>query len=376
MIKQTKSNPWNIAELMRDTYQTTQIIDSMATLIIAHLIEPNKPVNTIFDLNRIVSTKYPEFKIENLDQKIFDKLKTLEMTEENIQSVIQMLNPYLGGSYDFSPNSVYDLAKFVKINELGKVADFNCNTSALLREVIKQNKFIGEVHLFSDKILSLKLSFVNIYPYNKNIVLHLENFNELQNCDQHFDFIYVLSHFGYKPGDEESLEIFEREGRRLLKKEGKMLLVVPAGFLFQINNKYNLLRKTILEKYPIDAIISLSKVFKPYTAIETALILLDNSKPLNQKVFVAHLNFIDDTFEDIKILTEAFFQHTKGKTIENVSPMTNRIEKQELQDDFNIKRFDPKQIRLNDKISKKYKTVFLDEVCNVIRGDSYGNNDY
>jgi len=376
MIKQTKSTPWDIANIMRGSYQTSQIIDAMATMVIAQLVEPNKSFETISELNRIVRTIFSGFTIDNIDQQTFDKLKSLDMAEENIQSVIQMLNPYLKGGYDFAPNSVFDLAKLVKINELGKVADFNCNTSALLREVIKQNKFKGEVHLFSNNISSLKLSLVNIFPYNKNIVLHLTDFKGLRNCDEHFDFIYALPPFGYKQKGEEPLEIFENEARRMLKQDGKMLLVVPAGFLFQLNNKYRNIRRKILDTYAIDAIISLSNVFKPYTGIETALILLDKSKPLNQKVFVAHLNFIDKTFEDIKIVIDAYFQHIKGKTIENVSPITNRVDKQELQEDFNIKRFDPKQIRLNDKISKKYKIVFLDEVCEILPGEPYGTKDY
>ena len=56
MIKQTKSTPWDIANIMRGSYQTSQIIDAMATMVIAQLVEPNKSFETISELNRIVRT--------------------------------------------------------------------------------------------------------------------------------------------------------------------------------------------------------------------------------------------------------------------------------------------------------------------------------
>jgi type I restriction enzyme M protein len=61
---------------------------------------------------------------------------------------------------------------------------------------------------------------------------------------------------------------------RLLKIGGRAAVIVPDGVLFGSSNAHRELRKTIVEKHKLEAIISLpSGVFKPYAGVSTAIMI-------------------------------------------------------------------------------------------------------
>ena len=61
---------------------------------------------------------------------------------------------------------------------------------------------------------------------------------------------------------------------RILKKGGRAAVIVPDGVLFGSSNAHKQIRKEIIEKNKLDAVISMpSGVFKPYAGVSTAILI-------------------------------------------------------------------------------------------------------
>ena len=61
---------------------------------------------------------------------------------------------------------------------------------------------------------------------------------------------------------------------RILKKGGRAAVIVPDGVLFGSSNAHKQIRKEIIEKNKLDAVISMpSGVFKPYAGVSTAVLV-------------------------------------------------------------------------------------------------------
>lgn len=61
---------------------------------------------------------------------------------------------------------------------------------------------------------------------------------------------------------------------RVLKKGGRAAVIVPDGVLFGSSNAHKQIRKEIIEKNKLDAVISMpSGVFKPYAGVSTAILV-------------------------------------------------------------------------------------------------------
>lgn len=60
---------------------------------------------------------------------------------------------------------------------------------------------------------------------------------------------------------------------RMLKTGGRAIVIVPDGVLFGSSNAHKQIRKEIIEKHKLDAVISMpSGVFKPYAGVSTAIL--------------------------------------------------------------------------------------------------------
>ena len=61
---------------------------------------------------------------------------------------------------------------------------------------------------------------------------------------------------------------------RILKKGGRAAVIVPDGVLFGSSKAHKQIRKEIIEKNKLDAVISMpSGVFKPYAGVSTAILV-------------------------------------------------------------------------------------------------------
>ena len=61
---------------------------------------------------------------------------------------------------------------------------------------------------------------------------------------------------------------------RILRRGGRVASIVPDGVLFGSSNEHKAIRKEIIEKHKLEAIISMpSGVFKPYAGVSTAIMI-------------------------------------------------------------------------------------------------------
>ena len=384
MKQTTYSQIWKLMDTLRSQLSFQDSIDLLSTLIAAKLISNNNKILSIDEANSIIAKKYDVLVNYEIQDKIRDqKLMVHFLNEINTinfdNTIVEWLlekstQSKFGMIYDFKPGSVKDLAKIVQISSEGVIADINANLSSFIKEVIKNNKFTGKVILYGKTITQLRLSFINIFPVNRNIELRLVGNTVPVEVNQKFDFVFAMPPFGLRYAEDPIPKII-KSSKQFLKQKGSMILVTPSGFLF--NSKYKQERNILLNHFNIDSIIHLTNAFKPYTAIETALFHIINEKSTHKKIFVAELNFLDDSFDDIKTIINAYKAHLNNKTIKNVSPLTNRVTKEDLKDDFIIRRFDPKTLILEEKISKKYKIENLGYLCDIKRSNSrYSSKDY
>jgi len=72
----------------------------------------------------------------------------------------------------------------------------------------------------------------------------------------------------------------------LLRIGGRCAVIVPDGILFGSSNAHKELKKLLIEKCRIDAIISMpSGVFKPYAGVSTAVIVFTKGEPTKKIMF-------------------------------------------------------------------------------------------
>ena len=60
--------------------------------------------------------------------------------------------------------------------------------------------------------------------------------------------------------------------------DGRAGVIVPEGIIFQSGNAYKPLRKTLVEKNYLYAVVSLpAGVFNPYSGVKTSILLMDRT---------------------------------------------------------------------------------------------------
>ena len=73
---------------------------------------------------------------------------------------------------------------------------------------------------------------------------------------------------------------------RLLNDHGRCAVIVPEGVLFGNSNAHKSIRKLLLEKCRLDAVISMpSGVFKPYAGVSTAVLFFTKGEPTKRVWF-------------------------------------------------------------------------------------------
>ena len=279
------------------------------------------------------------------------------------------------GYFDISTEYSRELSQMVKLPAEGNIASLNCSGISILEEVIRQNNFKGNVHLYSSNENALRFAFLRIYPLNQNITLHLGG-PEIKNFTvsdlNYFDFIYSMPPMVRR---EDPIENYISLAQDMLNEKGILFLFAPSGLL-STKSKKNV-RKLIIDRFDIDAIFNLSKAFKPFSGIDSAILLLRKKSHNMNDTFMAHLNFLDDSFEDIKYVVEKYYDFKLGNRVQSISPIINQVSKDEILEDFNVLRFNPKLQKIRKSLIEKYDLKKLSDLCEIIRSNSrYSSKDY
>lgn len=202
--------------------------------------------------------------------------------------------------------------------------------------------------------------------------------NSLQDFPEGgFDYAAVIPPFSQKIGDirlnnfllgrgrkKQSVEaLFLERTLMLLRRGGKMVIVLPEGFLF--NDSFYDVREFILKKSIIRAIISLpSNTFEPASYVKTSLLLLEHSPERgtiqDDEVFVGFADHVED-FNKITLGFEAF-QNKKVTSDNELFIVTNlssahRLDASYLKGLLSIRDWE-----------QKYQLVELQDIANLTTG--------
>lgn len=97
----------------------------------------------------------------------------------------------------------------------------------------------------------------------------------------------IKSHFPANIRSSETYDLFMAVIMYRLKKNGRVAVVLPDGFLFGIDNSARVnLKKKLIEEYNLHTIIRLpGSIFSPYATLATNIIFFENTHPTKETWF-------------------------------------------------------------------------------------------
>ncbi|HWQ30722.1 MAG TPA: class I SAM-dependent DNA methyltransferase [Negativicutes bacterium] len=234
---------------------------------------------------------------------------------EIYESILRELQSAGSSGEFYTPRAVTDfMAKMIKPEIGKKMADFACGTGGFitswLKELEPQVKVIEDQTEYDSSIYGIEKKQ---FPYMlciTNMLLHgldvpriyhdnalLRDVLDYTEDDQ-FDFILmnppyggnekseVKNHFPSDLASSETADLFMSVIMYRLKKNGRVAVILPDGFLFGTDNAKIAIKKKLLSDFNLHTIIRMpSSVFSPYTSITTNILFFDRTEPTTETWF-------------------------------------------------------------------------------------------
>jgi type I restriction enzyme M protein len=338
---------------------------------------------------------------------------------EKLGDAFEYLISVLGSQGDAgqfrTPRHIIDfLVTLVNPQKGDKILDPSCGTSGFLissyKHILKANtrKNIGDLLTAEErnKLISnisgydispdmVRLSLVNLYLHNFSNpkIFEYDTLTSEDKWSEYYDVILANPPFmtpkgGIKPHKRFSIQsnraevLFVDYIMEHLTPKGRSGIIVPEGIIFQSGTAYMSLRKLLVEKYLLGVISLPSGVFQPYSGVKTSILILD--RQLSQKTDKIFFGKVDnDGFDlgaqrreidknDLPVISKDVSEYLQGlrngKIIESEKLTYVLKEKIVISSDISLSydRYSIKEI-----ISSTYKIVELQDVCTIINGRAY-----
>ncbi|MHA1975047.1 MAG: N-6 DNA methylase [Candidatus Hodarchaeales archaeon] len=337
----------NTSEITRDETLVEQIIMLIFCKILDEKrTEPYDPVlfqksyidnstlpSRIDSLFNDIKTKYPSL-FDDQDSITLDydslefivtQLEIYAITSIKRETIGDVLESFIGKSIRghkgqfFTPNNICTLmVGLLNPSEDQSLIDPACGTGRLLltalektRQVygIEKDKFLVKISNLSlamagnfdlpikcanslsfDITLENKFDYVIVNPpFGRRIQVKSQEI--LSNYDFGYEWISSKSNSWTKTerlrNSQASQILFIEKSLQLLKKKGRMAIIVPEGILTNKSDRYVIYY--LLQSYKILAVVSCPQsAFLPYTFVKTVILLIENSPPPKEyKIFMA-----------------------------------------------------------------------------------------
>ncbi len=208
----------------------------------------------------------------------------------------------------YTPRAVTDFMVQLINPQLGdSIADFACGTGGFLTSALKylepqiktvedREKYNKSIFGIEKKPLPYLLSITNmlIHDVDEPKIYHdnsLEkNVREHKEVDR-FDVILMNPPYGGSEKDSiknnfptelrssETADLFMNVIMYRLKRNGRVAVIIPDGFLFGTDNAKTAIKKKLVDEFNLHTIIRMPKsVFAPYTSITTNILFFDRTK--------------------------------------------------------------------------------------------------
>ena len=257
------------------------------------------------------------------------------------ESILKELQSAGSAGEFYTPRAVTDFMAQMIQPKIGEtMADFACGTGGFitswLKELQKQVRSTADAEKYGNSIYGIEKKQ---FPYMlciTNLLLHgldiprVYHDNSLlkdvldYTTDDQFDVILmnppyggsekadVKNHFPSDLASSETADLFMSVIMYRLKKNGRVAVILPDGFLFGTDNAKVNIKKKLLSEFNLHTIIRMpGSVFAPYTSITTNILFFDRTKPTDETWF-----YRMDMPEGYK-----HFSKTKPMKLEHFSPV-------------------------------------------------------
>ena len=228
---------------------------------------------------------------------------------EIYESILRELASAGSAGEFYTPRAVTDfMAKMIQPKIGERMADFACGTGGFITSWLKelapsikttedQAKYDESIFGIEKKQFPYMLCITNMLLHGLDIprIYHdnalLRDVLDYTEEDQ-FDVILmnppyggsekaeVKNHFPADLASSETADLFMSVIQYRLKKNGRVAVILPDGFLFGTDNAKIAIKKKLLAEFNLHTIIRMpSSVFSPYTSITTNILFFDRTKP-------------------------------------------------------------------------------------------------
>gem|GEM_PF-4447385 len=183
------------------------------------------------------------------------------------------------------------MAQMLSPQDGASALDPTCGSGRVLNAMFSSNKSISLTGLDHDETI-LAIAFFNLYFSGCTDVTFIrQDFFKYSNNNNALLFDIILANPPYEDSALSTME-FVRSIVQTLKPGGRCGILVPEGFLTHTASREVVYtRQWLLFENSVQAVISLPmKIYKPYTASNSSLIILKKEKPApGHKVFFSRL---------------------------------------------------------------------------------------
>ena len=253
--------------------------------------------------------------INIIDEINFEQYQERHAFGDIYENILKSLQSAGNAGEFYTPRAVTDfMAKMIKPRLGEKIADFACGTggflTSALKELDKQNDSINDKNLLSNSVYGIEKKALPHLLCITNLLLH-----DIDNPNVHYDnalekpvkdytdndkFDVILMNPPYGGSEieqiktnfpsalrsSETADLFMSVIMYRLKKNGRVAIVLPDGFLFGTDNAKMAIKQKLMSEMNLHTVIRLPhSVFAPYTSITTNILFFDNTEPTKETWF-------------------------------------------------------------------------------------------
>ncbi|ACE62182.1 HsdM family class I SAM-dependent methyltransferase [Actinobacillus pleuropneumoniae] len=253
--------------------------------------------------------------INIIDEINFEQYQERHAFGDIYENILKSLQSAGNAGEFYTPRAVTDfMAKMIKPRLGEKIADFACGTggflTSALKELDKQNDSINDKNLLSNSVYGIEKKALPHLLCITNLLLHdidnpnVHHDNTLEKPvkdyteNDKFDVILMNPPYGGSEIEQiktnfpsalrssETADLFMSVIMYRLKKNGRVAIVLPDGFLFGTDNAKMAIKQKLMSEMNLHTVIRLPhSVFAPYTSITTNILFFDNTEPTKETWF-------------------------------------------------------------------------------------------
>ncbi|HDR1021547.1 TPA: SAM-dependent DNA methyltransferase [Pasteurella multocida] len=253
--------------------------------------------------------------INIIDEINFEQYQERHAFGDIYENILKSLQSAGNAGEFYTPRAVTDFMVQMIAPKLGeRIADFACGTGGFLTSALKllekQIQSVSDRTLFNNSIYGIEKKALPHLLCVTNLLLHdidnpnVHHDNALEKNvkdyteNDKFDVILMNPPYGGSEIEQikmnfptalrssETADLFMSVIMYRLKKNGRVAIVLPDGFLFGTDNAKTAIKQKLMSEMNLHTIIRLPhSVFAPYTSITTNILFFDNSEPTKETWF-------------------------------------------------------------------------------------------